>query len=400
MYNIEDFGRMIAEKRKLAGLTQEALAKKLGISPQAVSKWENGIGYPDVTLFPPLSEALGVPIDTLFGSGKGSADGGYEGPEYFNGLSFVASNGDVACYSGKKPNKVESGVVYFADGSTADLNTQVVMNRGKGEIRIVKGEIKRDSNCNAKQKSVDLDLFKSVDISLPGAIMCEVTKGNKPSLSLEGNKKFIDAADWSVVNGRFRLDFSSDTAESNGKNRITLVCPFEKGDNFSVSIVGSGDCTVVPDFSSIEAEITGSGMIGVKNCDILNAIVTGSGAISADAVLEKYTGEITGSGYLGVNKVKNASVTITGSGEAEMKNVFDRLKASISGSGMITADGYLDSLNLGLSGSGSFRGDRLTCECADINASGSGEISVGTIKKESVEKLSKNVVLTVKNRGE
>ena len=43
MNQMENFRYIIAEERRRAGLTQEALATRIGITPQAVSKWENGI---------------------------------------------------------------------------------------------------------------------------------------------------------------------------------------------------------------------------------------------------------------------------------------------------------------------------------------------------------------------
>lgn len=56
----------IAELRKERGLTQEQLGQLVGVSAQAVSKWEKG-GAPDVELLPALADRLGVTIDTLFG---------------------------------------------------------------------------------------------------------------------------------------------------------------------------------------------------------------------------------------------------------------------------------------------------------------------------------------------
>lgn len=56
----------IAALRKERGLTQEQLGKMVGVSYQAVGKWEKG-GAPDVELLPALSRALGVSIDALFG---------------------------------------------------------------------------------------------------------------------------------------------------------------------------------------------------------------------------------------------------------------------------------------------------------------------------------------------
>lgn len=58
--------RRISELRKKRNLTQEGLGKLLGVSAQAVSKWENG-GAPDVELLPALADALGVTMDSLFG---------------------------------------------------------------------------------------------------------------------------------------------------------------------------------------------------------------------------------------------------------------------------------------------------------------------------------------------
>lgn len=397
MYSIEDFGKLIAEKRKLAGLTQEALAKKLGISPQAVSKWENGIGFPDVTLFPPLAEALGVPVETLFGSEKKKADGGYEGPEYYNGLSFVASEGNVACYSSKKPERIEDGVAYFADGSTADLNTRVVINRGRGEIKIIEGEITREYSVS---RTEELSPFTSVNIKLGIPCDLNVLKGEKPSLSLVGNQAFVYAAQWSAENGCFRLDFRSVENAGGESNKITLVCPFEKGKDFSVSVNGGSICHVRPDFTSVTAAINGSGAVDLQNGDRFDVIITGSGAVSADAASERFTGRINGSGYIGAKKAKNADLAINGSGEAEVKNVFGTLNANVLGSGMITAGGDVENLTVKISGSGSFCGDDLACERADICVSGSAEINIDRIRKESVEKLSKNAVLTVKSRGE
>lgn len=63
----EQLARTISRYRKEKGLTQEELAQKLGLSFQAVSKWENAQTMPDITLLPQLSAILGVTIDKLLG---------------------------------------------------------------------------------------------------------------------------------------------------------------------------------------------------------------------------------------------------------------------------------------------------------------------------------------------
>jgi transcriptional regulator with XRE-family HTH domain len=59
-------GKQIANLRKERGYTQEALAEKLNISPQAVSKWENGHALPETALLPLLAKTLETSIDALF----------------------------------------------------------------------------------------------------------------------------------------------------------------------------------------------------------------------------------------------------------------------------------------------------------------------------------------------
>ena len=65
-----NLGKTIAEKRKLLAMTQEDLAAKLGVSPQAVSKWENNLSCPDITLLPDIANIFGITVDELLGVGK------------------------------------------------------------------------------------------------------------------------------------------------------------------------------------------------------------------------------------------------------------------------------------------------------------------------------------------
>jgi len=59
-------GNKIKELRKQRGITQEQLADSIGVSFQAVSKWENNISLPDITLAPALASYFGVSMDELF----------------------------------------------------------------------------------------------------------------------------------------------------------------------------------------------------------------------------------------------------------------------------------------------------------------------------------------------
>ena len=58
-------GKKLSELRKERGITQEKMAEVCSVSPQAVSKWENDLSCPDITLLPQIAELLGVTVDEL-----------------------------------------------------------------------------------------------------------------------------------------------------------------------------------------------------------------------------------------------------------------------------------------------------------------------------------------------
>ena len=64
--NPQKTGSLIATIRKQQNRTQQDLANELGVSSAAVSKWERGIGFPDVSLVEPLATSLGITIAELF----------------------------------------------------------------------------------------------------------------------------------------------------------------------------------------------------------------------------------------------------------------------------------------------------------------------------------------------
>ena len=59
-------GKQIRTLRQRKGVTQEAMAEVLGVSAQAISKWENSVTTPDIELLPKLAIYFGVKIDELF----------------------------------------------------------------------------------------------------------------------------------------------------------------------------------------------------------------------------------------------------------------------------------------------------------------------------------------------
>ena len=64
----QSLGGRIAELRRKKNMTQEELAAELGVTAQAVSKWESDLSCPDITLLPQLARLFGVTIDELLGN--------------------------------------------------------------------------------------------------------------------------------------------------------------------------------------------------------------------------------------------------------------------------------------------------------------------------------------------
>lgn len=69
----ETFGQRFQQLRKNAGLTQEDVASRLNLTAQAVSKWENDVSAPDISVLVELSDILGVTLNELLGKKSDTA---------------------------------------------------------------------------------------------------------------------------------------------------------------------------------------------------------------------------------------------------------------------------------------------------------------------------------------
>lgn len=69
-----EMGAFIAKTRKAQNMTQSALAQRLNVTSQAVSRWERGLGFPDIGTLLPLADALGIGIDELINTKRKDDD--------------------------------------------------------------------------------------------------------------------------------------------------------------------------------------------------------------------------------------------------------------------------------------------------------------------------------------
>lgn len=98
------FGQRISALRKERGMTQEALAQRLGITNQAVSKWESDQCCPDIMQLPALADIFEISMDALFGRPEPQREPVPTGPEYWvDGLPWENDDNLYAvCYKGHR----------------------------------------------------------------------------------------------------------------------------------------------------------------------------------------------------------------------------------------------------------------------------------------------------------
>ena len=216
MNQMDHFAQTVAQKRKEKNMTQEALAKQLGISPQAVSKWENGLGLPDVTLFPALAEALDLSLAELFGveeptvaSNTNSNINNEETsrvPKFMAGLPLVGMGSRRACYSSKPLVEQKGEKLFFGDGSEADLESGWSTNCGAGDIRIYKIEEIGHLFCNQQDGEDSKTLIEKEWTNFPKTIQSlyfsvhsfvdiRILKGEGDTckLRIKGSNRFLAA---------------------------------------------------------------------------------------------------------------------------------------------------------------------------------------------------------------
>lgn len=119
-------GERIKDFRKNREMTQNELADQMGISVQAVSKWETDKSAPDISLLVPLSTVLGISTDTLLGKTENGADELKKiGMDIYSDPSYVSGNKDFEFY--KKALEFSNSYPYDEQITLALLNAATGM---------------------------------------------------------------------------------------------------------------------------------------------------------------------------------------------------------------------------------------------------------------------------------
>lgn len=185
--------RKIGELRRASNMTQEQLAERLGVTFQAVSKWENGLSCPDIALLPLISGIFGISIDELFGR---------EAPD--NKFSLSASDlpwdddgkARAVLYIGKRlmTGPVEEGKRLFFEYKGGALNIESHFSIACGDVN---GNVSSENggvNCGDVGGSLSVNGDLSCgdvegDVTVSGNIECGNVEGD---VSAEGDVKCGD----------------------------------------------------------------------------------------------------------------------------------------------------------------------------------------------------------------
>lgn len=87
-------GENIRSLRTAKGITQEQFGYEMGVSAQAVSRWENGATYPDITMLPMIADFFNVTLDELMGRGQELETS--EREAFFKSMREMHSRGEIA----------------------------------------------------------------------------------------------------------------------------------------------------------------------------------------------------------------------------------------------------------------------------------------------------------------
>jgi len=146
---LENIGRKIAESRRGAGFTQEELANRLGVTPQALSKWEKGASSPDLLMLSSICEILYISADYLVGTDR------KRGAE--NGIALLPNESRNCLWDELQPLELELGrdvVPVFVDNGFVD------------KVVAVRAELAREGILMPRLRLRDHDMLYSKEIMI------------------------------------------------------------------------------------------------------------------------------------------------------------------------------------------------------------------------------------------
>lgn len=190
-------GNVIATYRKNMGLTQDGLAQQLGVTNQAVSKWESDQSCPDILLLPKIADIFGITIDELFGREKPQAEPVELIPAPVVEVNDLPWPDDdtlhVAIYKGHTylaSCPEQEKITFEYEGPVLNIDCAVNLN-----CEDVAGDVRANGNVNC-------DAVEG-NVQARGNVACDAVEGN---VTTEGNVNCDDVAGHVSAGGSVTCD--------------------------------------------------------------------------------------------------------------------------------------------------------------------------------------------------
>ena len=222
---MNEFAQRITMLRKARALTQDQLAQELGITAQAVSKWENGQSYPDITLLPKLAEVYGVRVDELLGCAPEKDEDEHEeaaldlpwddDPKTIHAVLFAGHTLIGAQEVTKCPEA--SRITFTYEGEALNIDSVFAVSVD-GEVQ---GNVRAGSSVSCDDVGGDVKAGGSVNcdaiggnVSSGGSVNCDDVEG---SVSANGSVTCGDVGGSVTAGGSLSCDEVHGSASAGGR---------------------------------------------------------------------------------------------------------------------------------------------------------------------------------------
>lgn len=252
-----EFAQKLRTIRKQAGMSQEKLAEKLGVSRQAVTKWETDAGIPDIGNLQAISDLFQISIDELLGMEKGekqpsaylyesSTEYDIDGPKR---CDIKLGGAKRLVFSGYEGEKIR---VRLASDTMPALQSdfKVKIDDIRGRIDV---DVNRKNSVTEAAAKENLSIFVQIPSPYIGKVELAVHAKTIELQSLE-----CDSIELDIKTENVRLENVTGTVELNCNLDMDVVCTSLNGE-IDINQVSASSRIRIPDGTAFTARTKGIG---------------------------------------------------------------------------------------------------------------------------------------------
>ncbi len=350
-YNHLGMGERILNLRKARGMTQADFAERLGISPQAVSKWETGLAYPDISMLPIVARELGVPIDILFTEIHIEEQG--KAPD---SPLFTEPEEDPRPAQQTRDAR-SSDQLYFDAINFSRLPRQIDV--------VILHDPTQPSGWHLQSS---LQIEEILEIFIAGS-----------TLHVEGLPGFSDDCGEGIFKS-LKQGFSKLKNQWQVEGQLTINCPEERLRSIEIEAMASSDISSHVDVEDLKINSYGAGDFKFRQVGSVDYSSYGAGDFQADSA-------------------RQVDFRSYGSGELRIAQILGGdVKIKINGAGDSYMGGRARHLTFVGNGAGELDARELVCQDLDCRITGAGNCLVGRVTGQVKERINLAGSLKILNR--